>query len=87
MIFAGELLHKLKGHKEAMDLYHVEDGPYLLTQSNTKDSNENVFKVWRIDTWECIASYHLDCEVSNSYGQIATIKLYLVAKGPGGSVS
>ena len=70
-----------------MDLYHVEDGPYLLTQSNTKDSNENVFKVWRIDTWECIASYHLDCEVSNSYGQIATIKYYLVAKGPCGSVS
>ena len=66
-----------------MDLYHVEDGPYLLTHSNTEDSTENLIKVWRIDTWECIASYHLDYEVSNSQGQIATIKFYHVAKSPG----
>jgi hypothetical protein len=47
-------------------MYNVKDGPYLMTQSNTGDLTENDFKVWRIDTWECIASYHLDCEVSNS---------------------
>ena len=53
---------KLSGHTEMIDLIGVPDGPLLMSYSNMEE--ENLMRIWDVNTWECLATYRPEDVVS-----------------------
>ena len=53
---------KLSGHTEMIDLIGVPDGPLLMSYSSMEE--ENLMRIWDVNTWECLATYRPEDVVS-----------------------
>lgn len=54
---------KLSGHTEMVDLFGNPNGPYMMSFCDLEE--ENLMRIWDIESWECLASYKPDAFVSN----------------------
>ena len=53
---------KLSGHTEMIDLIGVPEGPLLMSYSSMEE--ENLMRIWDVNTWECLATYRPEDVVS-----------------------
>lgn len=59
----GKLQMKLSGHTETIDMIGVPDGQLLMSYSRVGE--ENLMRIWDVNTWECVASYRPEDVVSD----------------------
>lgn len=51
----GKLHMKLSGHTDVLDLVMAPGGTFLMSYCDMEE--ENLMRIWDVDSWECVATY------------------------------